>query len=116
MAGRTCSTATSRSARRTSRSASRSTSPATRSSPQVVAGIAGLRAGRFAHTLVDAHVYVDHIDGLREQLARTPTPAPRLVIAANADGSAKGLDALSMDDFEVVGYSPQPTIRFPVAV
>ena len=83
---------------------------------QVVAGLAGLRPGRFAHTLVDAHIYVDHIDGLREQLTRTPTPAPTLRIAANADGSAKGLDRLSMDDFEVVGYSPQPAIRFPVAV
>ena len=83
---------------------------------QVVAGIAGLRAGRFAHTLVDAHIYVDHIDGLRDQLGRTPTPAPTLRIAPNADGAPKGLDDLGMDDFDVVGYDPQPAIRFPVAV
>ena len=82
----------------------------------VVAGLAGLRPGRFAHSLVDAHVYVDHIDGLREQLARTPTPAPTLHIAPGADGRPKPLDALTADDFEVVGYSPQPAIRFPVAV
>ena len=83
---------------------------------QVVAGIAGLRPGRFAHSLVDAHIYVDHVDGLREQLARTPAPAPRLTIAAHADGRAKDPDELTMEDFEVVGYDPQPAIRFPVAV
>ena len=83
---------------------------------QVVAGIVGLRPGRFAHTLVDAHVYVNHVDGLEEQLARTPAPAPRLVVATHGDGRAKGLDELTASDFEVVGYDPQPAIRFPVAV
>ena len=83
---------------------------------QVVAGLVGLRPGRFAHSLVDAHVYVDHIDGLEEQLTRTPTPAPTLRIAPHADGRPKGLGELSVDDFELVGYAPQPAIRFPVAV
>ncbi len=82
----------------------------------VVAGLAGLRPGRFAHSLVDAHVYVDHVDGLREQLERTPAPAPTLRIAPGADGQSKPLDALTAADFEVVGYDPQPAIRFPVAV
>ena len=82
----------------------------------VVAGLAGLRPGRFAHSLVDAHVYLDHVDGLREQLARTPTPAPTLRIAPGADGRPTGLDDLTVDDFELVGYAPQPAIRFPVAV
>ena len=83
---------------------------------QVVAGIVGLRPGHFAHSLVDAHIYVDHVDGLREQLERTPAPAPTLRIAPHADGRPKGLDELTVDDFEVVGYIPQPAIRFPVAV
>lgn len=83
---------------------------------QVVAGLAGLRPGRFAHTLVDAHIYVNHIDGLEEQLARTPAPAPRLHIAPHPDGRPKGLDELAPDDFVLEGYAPQPAIRFPVAV
>ncbi len=82
----------------------------------VVAGLAGLRPGRFAHSLVDAHVYVDHVDGLREQIERTPAPAPTLHIATGTDGQPKPLDALTADDFEVVGYDPQSAIRFPVAV
>ena len=82
----------------------------------VVAGLTGLRPGRFAHSLVDAHVYVNHVDGLREQLARTPTPAPTLRIATHADGRPKGLAELTADDFALDGYEPQPAIRFPVAV
>ena len=83
---------------------------------QVLAEAAGMRPGRFAHTLVDAHIYVDHVDGLREQLTRTPTPAPRLHIARSADGGPKALDALAFEDFALEGYDPQPAIRFPVAV
>ena len=80
------------------------------------ADAAGLRVGRFAHTLIDAHVYVDHVEGLEEQLARTPQPAPRLHIARHPDGRAKEPDELAFDDFELEGYDPQPAIRFPVAV
>ncbi len=83
---------------------------------QVLADAAGMRPGRFAHTLVDAHIYVDHVDGLKEQLTRTPTPAPRLHIARRPDGEAKGLDELAFEDFRLDGYNPQPAIRFPVAV
>ncbi|HEX8298741.1 MAG TPA: thymidylate synthase [Rubricoccaceae bacterium] len=82
----------------------------------VVAGLVGLRPGRFAHSLVDAHVYVNHVDGLREQLARTPAPAPTLRLATHADGRPKSLGELTADDFALDGYAPQPAIRFPVAV
>ena len=83
---------------------------------RVLADACGLRPGRFAHTLVDAHVYVNHVEGLEEQLSRTPTPAPRLRIARHADGRAKEPDDLAFEDFSLDGYDPQPAIRFPVAV
>ncbi len=83
---------------------------------QALAEELGLRPGRFAHTLVDCHVYLNHVDGLREQLARPPAPAPRLHIARRPDGSAKGLDELAFEDFGLEGYAPQPLIRFEVAV
>ena len=82
----------------------------------LLADAAGLRPGRFAHTLVDAHIYVDHVDGLREQLSRTPAPAPRLVIARHPDGRPRDPDELRFEDVTVEGYDPQPAIRFPVAV
>ena len=81
-----------------------------------IAGMTGLRPGRFAHALVDAHIYVNHVDGLREQLTRTPRPAPTLSIAPLADGSPRGLDDLRFEDVALHGYSPDPAIKFEVAV
>jgi thymidylate synthase len=70
----------------------------------------GLEPGTFAHTIVDAHIYVNHIEGLKEQLTRTPKPLPTLTIAK------KPLDQLTYDDFTLDGYDPDPGIRFEVAV
>ena len=80
---------------------------------QAIAQRVGMVPGRFAHTLIDAHIYVNHIDGLEEQLTRQPDPAPRLTIAS---GEPKDLDALAFEDFQLDGYDPQPAIRFAVAV
>ena len=70
----------------------------------------GLEPGVFAHTIVDAHIYVNHIDGLKEQLTRTPKALPELKIAN------KPVEELSLGDFELIGYDPDPLIRFEVAV
>lgn len=70
----------------------------------------GLEPGVFAHTIVDAHIYVNHIDGLKEQLTRTPKALPELKIVN------KPVDELSLGDFELIGYDPDPLIRFEVAV
>lgn len=81
-----------------------------------IAQLAGLRPGRFAHTLVDAHVYVNHVAGLEAQLVREPFPAPRLSIARHPDARPKGLDELAFEDFALEGYRHHDAIRFPVAV
>ena len=70
----------------------------------------GLEPGVFAHTIVDAHIYVNHIDGLKQQLLRQPKTLPELKIAN------KPVDKLSYEDFELIGYDPDPLIRFEVAV
>jgi thymidylate synthase len=70
----------------------------------------GLKPGTFAHTIVDAHIYVNHVDGLKEQLKRKPKPLPNLQIAN------KPVDELTYDDFTLTGYDPDPVIKFPVAV
>lgn len=69
-----------------------------------------LLPGTFAHTIVDAHIYEDHIDGLKEQLTRKPKALPKLIIAK------KPVDELSFEDFELQNYDPHPVIKFPVAV
>ncbi len=75
-----------------------------------VANEVGLKPGTFAHTIVDAHIYENHIEGLKEQLKRDPRPLPTLKIAD------KPVDELEFDDFELINYNPHPVIRFPVAV
>lgn len=66
--------------------------------------------GIFAHTIVDAHIYENHIDGLKEQLKRKPRALPELSI------EEKPIDELRFEDFKLSNYNPQDPIRFPVAV
>ncbi len=87
---------------------------------QIIAQEAGLELGCFAHTIIDAHIYVadkgskmeeyDHVEGLKEQLTREPYELPKLKIAK------KPLDQLTFEDFELVGYKHHPRIKFEVAV
>ncbi|WP_069130994.1 thymidylate synthase [Rhodohalobacter halophilus] len=70
----------------------------------------GLKPGEFAHTIVDAHIYENHIEGLQEQLTREPKKLPKLTIAK------KPIDQLEFEDFSLEGYDPDPAIKFPVAV
>jgi thymidylate synthase len=77
---------------------------------QIIAQETGFVPGSFSHTIVDAHIYVNHVDGLREQLKRTPRPLPRLEIAR------KPIGELDFDDFTLVGYECYEPIRFEVAV
>lgn len=75
-----------------------------------IANEVGLEYGTFAHTIVDAHIYENHIDGLREQLKREPRELPQLEIAR------KPLDELTFEDFQLKNYDPYPPIKFEVAV
>lgn len=75
-----------------------------------VAQEVGLQPGTFAHTIVDAHVYVNHIDGLKEQLTREPYSLPQLEIAN------KPVDELMLEDFTLKNYQHYPSIKFEVAV
>jgi len=75
-----------------------------------IANEVGLDYGEFAHTIVDAHIYENHIDGLKEQLDREPRPLPTLKIAD------KPVDELRYEDFELEDYHPHPGIKFEVAV
>ncbi len=64
----------------------------------------------FVHTLGDAHIYLNHVEGLTAQLARTPHPLPTLNIAD------KPFWELTVEDVTVEGYTHDPFIKFPVAV
>ncbi len=77
---------------------------------QAIAQEVGMEIGYFSHTIVDAHIYVNHIEGLKEQLKRTPKPRPKLIIAK------KPLDELQFEDFTLTGYECDEPIKFEVAV
>ncbi len=77
---------------------------------QVLARETGFEPGFFSHTIVDAHIYVNHVEGLKEQLKRTPKPLPRLEIAH------KPIGQLQFEDFTLIGYEYYEPIKFEVAV
>jgi thymidylate synthase len=78
----------------------------------MVAQVCGLGVGDFVHTLGDAHLYSNHFDQAREQLARTPRPLPRLAL----NPEVRDLFAFGFDDIAIEGYDPLPAIKAPVAV
>ena len=81
----------------------------------LVAHVTGRKAGDLVHTLGDAHVYLNHIEPLKEQLERTPRAFPKLFIDDDAD-TPKTIDDFSYQDLHVVGYHPFEKISMKMAV
>lgn len=77
---------------------------------QAIARETGFEVGYFSHMIIDAHIYVNHIDGLKEQLKRKPKPLPKLEIIK------KPFEQLQFEDFTLVGYECDEPIKFEVAV
>ena len=76
----------------------------------MIAQETNLQLGEFSHYINDAHIYENHIDGLKEQLKRDPLPLPKLKI------NNKPFWNLEFEDFELSDYNHHPIIKFPVAV
>jgi thymidylate synthase len=76
----------------------------------MVAQECDLTPGIFVHTLGDAHIYLNHIDGLTEQLKRTPKPLPQLKL------NKKPVLEMTFDDISLLNYQFDPFIKFPIAV
>lgn len=69
-----------------------------------------LTAGILTHTLGDAHIYLNHVEGLQIQLKRTPGPLPRLEIPK------KKVLEYKFEDVKLIGYQPAGFIKFSIAV
>ncbi|MGG0668055.1 thymidylate synthase [Lederbergia citrisecunda] len=78
----------------------------------LIAHECNLEVGEFVHTLGDAHLYLNHLEQVKEQLSRTPKKLPTLKL--NTDG--KSIFELSYEDITVEGYDPYPKIKAPIAV
>jgi thymidylate synthase len=69
-----------------------------------------LTPGILTHTLGDAHIYLNHIEGVKTQLQREPLPLPKLAV------NRKPFFELEHGDFALEGYTHHPFIKFAVAV
>ncbi|MBA2444582.1 MAG: thymidylate synthase, partial [Nocardioidaceae bacterium] len=78
----------------------------------MVAHVTGLHVGDFVHTLGDAHLYVNHLEQARQQLARDPRALPELWL----DRAGIDIAGFDLDQVKVSGYDPHPAIKAPIAV
>lgn len=78
----------------------------------MMAAVCGLEPGEFIHTFGDAHIYLDHVDLVKEQLSREPRKLPKLLIKRKVDT----ITDYKYEDFEVVDYDPWPAIKGKVSV
>ncbi|MBI4291791.1 MAG: thymidylate synthase [Betaproteobacteria bacterium] len=78
----------------------------------MVAQVTRLAPGEFVHTLGDAHLYVNHLEQAREQIARAPRPFPTMKL----NPRVTELEAFDFPDFTLEGYDPHPAIKAPIAV
>jgi len=77
---------------------------------QMIAMETDLKLGEFSHYINDAHIYENHIEGLKKQLTRKPLPLPLLKL------SNKPFWELKFEDFSLEDYQYHPVIKFPVAI
>ena len=79
---------------------------------RMVAQVCDLKPGDFVHTFGDLHLYANHLEQARLQLARAPRPLPQMKL----NPAVKNIHDFQFEDFELVGYDPHPGIKAPIAV
>lgn len=80
----------------------------------VLAHICELQVGDFVHTIGDAHIYSNHMDQVKQQLAREPHALPQLALPVFCD--LETLLRCKTSDFALCNYDPMPSIKAPMAV
>lgn len=78
----------------------------------MIAQVCGLGVGEFIHTIGDAHIYMNHILQVKEQLARAPFDTPKLIL----NTEIKSIDDFKMSDITLSSYTSHQTISAPMAV
>lgn len=83
----------------------------------LMAQITGHKAGKAYHKIVNAHIYEDQLDLMRDvQLKREPYPAPKLHINPKIKTLEDIETWVTLDDFEVEGYQYHEPIAYPFSV
>lgn len=78
----------------------------------MIAQVCGLGVGEFIHVIGDAHIYLNHIEQVKEQLSRDPFPAPQLWLNPDISDITK----FTMDDIKLLNYQSHPSLPAPMAV
>jgi thymidylate synthase len=78
----------------------------------MMAQVTGHAPGELVLALGDAHLYLNHLEQAREQIARAPRPFPRMRL----NPAVKDLFAFRYEDFTLEGYDSHPAIKAPIAV
>jgi thymidylate synthase len=71
-----------------------------------------LEPGEIIISIGDAHIYANHFEQVKTQLARTPGPLPKLLIKRKP----ASIFEYQFDDFEILDYEAQPHIPAPIAI
>ncbi len=78
----------------------------------MVAQVCGYQPYEFIHTFGDAHIYLDHLDQINEQLSREPRALPKLWL----NPEIKNIFDFTIDDVKILDYDPWPAIKGKVSV
>jgi thymidylate synthase len=78
----------------------------------MMARATGLQPGDFVHTLGDAHIYLNHVEQVKLQLAREPFPLPKM----NINPEKKDILSFEYEDFKLENYQAHPHIKGDIAV
>src|SRR3989344_5901803 len=78
----------------------------------MVAQVTGLKPYEFVHSLGDTHIYHEHFDAVKEQLAREPMPLSTLKL----NPAVRNIGDFKMEDIELENYQSHPTIKAKMAV
>jgi thymidylate synthase len=78
----------------------------------MIAHVSNMIPGTFIHTYGDAHIYVNQLDAIKEQLTREPRPLPKVWL----NPEVKSLFDFKYEDIKLLDYDPHPAIKMPVAV
>lgn len=79
---------------------------------RMIAHVTDLEPGEFIHTMGDTHVYVDHLEGLKQQIEREPRPFPTLKI----NRKITSIDDFKYEDFVLENYNPHSKIDMKMSV
>ena len=78
----------------------------------MIAQVTGYEPYEFIHTFGDTHIYLNHVDQVREQLSREPRDLPRVELNKEVDS----IFDFKYEDIKLVGYYPHPAIKGDVSV